>query len=73
MTTSTKSTTTTPAKKSSAKQSAQQADQCWPGYKPVAGKKAVEKGSCEKKATQTKTEKRADSKAAAATKLRKAS
>lgn len=72
MTTSTKSASKTPAKKSTVKKSAQKADNCWPGYKPVAGKKAGEKGSCEKKTAQTKTEKRADGRAAAASKLQKA-
>ena len=41
---------------------------CWPGFKRVAGAKAGAKGSCEPKAKQTKAEKKADSKAAAARK-----
>ncbi|MBS1815270.1 MAG: hypothetical protein JSS87_10380 [Acidobacteria bacterium] len=39
---------------------------CWPGYKRVPGKKAGTKGSCEPKVHQTKSEKKADSRAAAA-------
>jgi hypothetical protein len=57
------------AKKSSAKKSGGQA--CWPGFKRVPGTKAGAKGSCEPKAKQTAAEKRADSKAAAASKLEK--
>jgi hypothetical protein len=67
-----------PAKKSTAKKSpakktaAKGAAHCWPGFKPVAGKTPGTKGSCEPKAKQTQTEKQADSKAAAASKLEKA-
>ena len=57
------------AKKSSAKKSAD-GQACWPGFKRVPGAKAGAKGSCEPKDKQTKSEKKADSKAAAATKLR---
>ncbi|WP_263380604.1 hypothetical protein [Granulicella paludicola] len=57
------------SKKSSAKKSGGQA--CWPGFKRVPGTKAGAKGSCEPKAKQTATEKRADSKAAAASKREK--
>lgn len=60
-----------PAKKTAAKRTAKEADQCWPGYKPVAGKMSGEKGSCEKKSTQTKPEKKADGRAAAASKREK--
>jgi hypothetical protein len=44
---------------------------CWPGFKRVAGKKARAKGSCKPKARQTAAEKRADSRAAAASKREK--
>ena len=57
-----------PAKKSAAKQTSQ----CWPGFQPVPGKARGTKGSCEPKAHQTGAEKKADSKAAAASKLQKA-
>jgi len=69
MTTATKTAETkAPAKKAAAKKAAH----CWPGFKPVAGKMPGTKGSCEPKANQTQTEKRADSKAAAASKRDKA-
>ena len=64
------------AKKASAKKTAKKATgsaaHCWLGFKPVAGKKPGTKGSCEPKAKQTKGEKKADSRAAAGSKLRKA-
>jgi hypothetical protein len=44
---------------------------CWPGFKRVPGTKAGTKGSCEPKARQTAAEKKADSKAAAASKREK--
>ena len=44
---------------------------CWPGFEPVPGKEPGTKGSCEPKAKQTKGEKKADSKAAAASKREK--
>jgi hypothetical protein len=55
-------------KKSSKKSTkpAEQTTRCWPGFKPVAGKDPGEKGSCEPKAKQTPAEKKADSRAAAA-------
>ena len=56
------------AKKAPAKQTSQ----CWPGYKPVAGKARGTKGSCEPKAHPTSSEKKSDSMAASANKLRKA-
>ncbi len=59
------------AKKSPAKKSAKPAKQtsrCWPGFKPVAGMDRNEKGSCEPKAKQTPSEKKADARAAAASK-----
>ena len=73
MTTATKA----PAKKSAAKKSAKKAakksaaETCWPGFKPVAGKEPGTKGSCEPKEHQTAGEKKADSKAAAASKREK--
>jgi hypothetical protein len=51
------------ARKSSA------ANACWPGFEPAPGKKKGEKGSCRPKAKQTKTEKKADQKSAAASRL----
>ena len=60
-----------PAKKS-AKKTAKKAAHCWPGFKPVSGKTPGTKGSCEPKPNQTKSEKKADSKAAAGSKLQKA-
>ncbi len=66
-----KSAKKAPAKKRAAKKTATEANHCWPGFKPVAGKMSGEKGSCEKKATQTKSEKKADGKAAAASKREK--
>ena len=63
----------TAAKKAPAKKSAKKAAaHCWPGFEPVAGKTPGTKGSCEPKEHQTKGEKKADSKAAAGSKLRKA-
>jgi hypothetical protein len=63
------------AKKAPGKKSAKKASgggqACWPGFKRVAGTKAGTKGSCEPKAKQTKSEKTADSKAAAASKREK--
>ena len=54
------------------KEPAKQTSQCWPGYEPVPGKARGTKGSCEPKAHQTSAEKKSDSMAAAASKLRKA-
>lgn len=45
---------------------------CWPGYERVPGKQAGSKGSCEPKANQSSGEKKADARAAAGSKLRKA-
>jgi hypothetical protein len=59
------------AHKKSAKKStkpAEQTSRCWPGFKPVPGKDPGEKGSCEPKAKQTPAEKKADARAAAASK-----
>jgi hypothetical protein len=58
------------AKKHSSKKPANQT--CWPGFKHVPGTKAGTKGSCEKKPHQTASEKKADSRVAAATKRKKA-
>ena len=44
---------------------------CWPGFKRVPGTKAGAKGSCEPKEHQTASQKKADSKAAAARKREK--
>ena len=54
-----------PAKKPSSEQ------HCWPGFEPVPGKDAGEKGSCKPKKNQTAGEKKGDSKAAAASKREK--
>jgi hypothetical protein len=59
------------AAKKSAKKSTGGGQACWPGFKRVAGKAAGTKGSCEPKAKQTGAEKKADSKAAAASKREK--
>ena len=45
---------------------------CWPGFERVPGKQAGTKGSCKPKANQTAGEKKADSRAAAGSKLQKA-
>jgi hypothetical protein len=58
--------------KKSAKKATGNAAHCWPGFKPVAGKTPGTKGSCEPKEHQTKSEKKADSRAAAGSKLEKA-
>ena len=60
------------AKKGSAKKSSGEGQACWPGFKRVPGTKAGAKGSCEPKAKQTGAEKKADGKAAAASKREKA-
>ena len=61
-----------PAKKSAKKAAKKSAAQtCWPGYQSVPGKAPGTKGSCEPKPHQTKGEKKADSKAAAARKQEK--
>jgi hypothetical protein len=44
---------------------------CWPGFKRAPGTAAGSKGSCEPKAHQTASEKKADSRAAAARKREK--
>lgn len=74
-----KTASKTSAKKSSAKKSSVkktvrstgEGAACWPGFKRVPGTKAGAKGSCEPKEHQTKSEKKADSKAAAARKREK--
>ncbi len=82
MTTATKSATrnaptraaskTAAAKKSPAKKSAAEGNHCWPGFEPTPGKMAGEKGSCEPKpGRKSAGVKKADSKAAAASKLQK--
>lgn len=61
------------AHKTSAKKStkpAKQTSQCWPGFEPVPGKEPGTKGSCKPKKNQTAGEKKADSRAAAASKQR---
>jgi hypothetical protein len=57
----------TTAKKSAKKSTSP----CWPGFEPVPGKKPMTKGSCKPKKTQTAGEKKADSRAAAASKREK--
>jgi hypothetical protein len=60
------------AKKSSAKKASTKkrssSQHCWPGFEPVPGKSAGDKGSCKPKKKQTKSQKEGDRKAAAATK-----
>lgn len=60
----------TPAKKAPAKKSSSE-QTCWPGFEPTPGMSAGEKGSCKPKKTQTKSEKKGDAKAAAASKQEK--
>ncbi|WP_353064291.1 hypothetical protein RBB77_00835 [Tunturibacter psychrotolerans] len=51
---------------------AKQSSRCWPGFEPVAGKAPREKGSCKPKpGKKSAAVKRADQKAAAASKLEK--
>lgn len=81
MTTATKSATSkTPSKaasnkapaKAPAKKTAEEGNHCWPGFEPTPGKMAGEKGSCKPKpGKQSPGVKKADSKAAAASKLQK--
>jgi hypothetical protein len=60
------------AKPTAKKSSAKSANHCWPGYEPVPGKAHNEKGSCKPKAgKQSNAVRRADQKAAAASKLQK--
>ncbi len=60
-----------PAKKAPAK-SAEEGNHCWPGFEPTPGKMAGTKGSCKPKAgKQTPAVRKADQKAAAASKLGK--
>ena len=61
----------TPAKKA-AKKSTSETNSCWPGFEPVPGKAHNEKGSCKPKPGKKSTSvKKADQKAAAASKLQK--
>ncbi len=59
------------AKKSSAKKSSGGGQACWPGFERTPGTTAGTKGSCKPKKHQTGAEKKADSKAAAASKREK--
>ncbi|WP_089406566.1 hypothetical protein [Granulicella rosea] len=61
----------TTAKKSAKKAAKKSASHCWPGFEPVPGKEPGTKGSCKPKKTQTAGEKKADAKAAAASKREK--
>jgi hypothetical protein len=58
-------------KKKAAKKTSVEGQACWPGFKRVPGTKAGTKGSCEPKAKQTAGEKKADSRAAAASRREK--
>ena len=62
---------TTTIKKTAEQKSLGSGPECWPGFKGVPGTKAGGKGSCEPKARQTKAEKTADGRAAAASKREK--
>jgi hypothetical protein len=65
---SSSNTSSSSSKASDAKQSSR----CWPGFEPVAGKAPREKGSCKPKpGKKSAAVKRADQKAAAASKLEK--
>jgi hypothetical protein len=60
-------------KKHAAKKKPSTENHCWPGFEPTPGKSAGEKGSCQPKpGKQTKSVRKADQKAAAASKLEKA-
>ncbi len=59
------------AAKKSAKKSTGGGQACWPGFKRVPGTKAGSKNSCAPKAKKTAAEKKADSRAAAASKREK--
>ena len=59
------------AHKTGRKSPAKQTSRCWPGYEPVPGKTAGEKGSCKPKNHQTASEKKSDAMAASASKLRR--
>ena len=60
-----------PAKKT-AKKAAKGSQTCWPGFEPVPGKAHNEKGSCKPKpGKKSASVKKADQKAAAASKLQK--
>ena len=65
----------TPAKKTAkkaAKKSTSESNACWPGFEPVPGKAHNEKGSCKPKPGKKRpATKKADQKAAAASKLSK--
>ena len=70
-----KTTANKTAHKASAKKStapAKKTSVCWPGFEPVPGKEPMTKGSCAPKEHQTAAEKKADSRAAAGSKLEKA-
>jgi len=58
--------------KKAAKKSSGEGQACWPGFTRVPGSEAGTKGSCEPKAKQSSAEKKADSRAAAASKREKA-
>lgn len=58
--------------KKATKKSSGDGQACWPGFKRVPGTKAGAKGSCEPKERQTAAEKKADGRAAAASKREKA-
>ena len=74
MTTAKTAANKTAHKKSSKKSTkpAKATSRCWPGFEPVPGKDPGEKGSCKPKEHQTPEQKKADSRAAAASKLRNA-
>jgi hypothetical protein len=57
--------------KKSAEKSTGGGQACWPGFKRVPGTEAGSKGSCATKAKKTTAEKKADSRAAAASKREK--
>lgn len=62
----------TSAKKTPARKSTSESNACWPGFEPVPGKAHNEKGSCKPKpGKKTAAVKKADQKAAAASKLKK--
>ncbi len=61
-----------PATHKPAKKTAEEGNHCWPGFEPTPGKMAGTKSSCQPKpGKQSPAVKKADAKAAAASKLQK--
>jgi hypothetical protein len=72
MTTAKKSASKKSASKAPTKKGSSETNACWPGFEPVPGKGHNEKGSCKPKpGKKSAGVKKADQKAAAASKLEK--